>query len=433
MELNSKMGHNRINLLVALGNFYDPERPSWPEVMGIFGTSFPNLGHKVYWIMPYHGKPWDKIKKESFEKKVEIYLIPLMLSRNSAIFFVSLLSYMFRLFKISVELVKNNDINFILIRDNPWAGIVSLFIKKFFNIPIAFNYSFPMYQGAVDEFKINRSFFNLIRLIYWKIWELLVLLVLRFCDLILPISREMANQLREKNLSHKKMFPLPLGVDPRVFRVSANREEVRKRLSIGLEDITFIYVGSITVTRGLSILLNTAAKLKNERFKILFVGDGNDVSNLKTLASKLGIEEKVIFTGRVPYMEVPNYINASDVGLSIIAPLKCYYVASPCKLFEYMSLAKPVIANSELPEHERVIRQSKGGYLVRYDPQSIADVMRKILTIHESDRIELTKMGLKGKRWVLNNRTFEKMARKLSRVMLDIIKECEYGPRRTLK
>ena len=210
---------------------------------------------------------------------------------------------------------------------------------------------------------------------------LLKKVVLKNVDLILPISNRMADQLEKAGLNRKKMFSLPLGVSSDLFKPTGIN--VRQLLFLSDDDFIFIYVGSISKIRGLNVIIKAFKDVVRfeKRAKLLFIGDGDDLNNLKKYVEDNNLQSNILFTGRVSYFDVPRYIFASDVGLSIIKPLPCYYVSSPCKLFEYMIMRKPVIANKEIPEHFEVINASKCGILVRYDEKDLANVMKNIIKL----------------------------------------------------
>lgn len=105
---------------------------------------------------------------------------------------------------------------------------------------------------------------------------------------------------------------------------------------------------------GLEPILTT-----HHNLKLVLVGDGNDLPSIKEYVEESRLNHKVITTGRVPYREVLKYIAMSDIGLSLVPPLSPCLIASPCKLFEYLSMSIPVIANNEIPEHKRVMEGSK--------------------------------------------------------------------------
>ena len=81
------------------------------------------------------------------------------------------------------------------------------------------------------------------------------------------------------------------------------------------------------------------------------------------------------------------------------------------KIFEYMAMAKPVVANEEIFEHKEVLEQSGGGLLVAYAKEQFAEAILKLLNNTKMAR----QMGKMGRYWVNNNRTYEILARNLEK------------------
>lgn len=108
------------------------------------------------------------------------------------------------------------------------------------------------------------------------------------------------------------------GVDTRFFadRVKdrlAFREHLRRE--IGVEGTVFLFVGQLIPRKGVELLADALASLRNEsipRCSVIFVGDGPDRNKL---ADKLNCNEKVnaIFTGFVQLNDLPKYFAIADV------------------------------------------------------------------------------------------------------------------------
>jgi len=412
-------------MLLILSNFYDEDMPSWPEVIGVYGINLPKRGHKIHWIMPYKTKIFHKIKKECYNN-VGIYLIPFTSSDSRVLKAFSMALYQLRLLIFILESIGKERYNIIQIRDDAIAGIIGVFVKFIFKIPVTFNYSFPFYQGVYEEYK--NGFKNFPTLLYWKLMDIILIkIVLKHSNFIFPISIEMAKELERRGIKGKKMFPLPLGIEPKIFESKLSKESaIRKKYCLKGSDFLYIYVGTIAKIRELKTVVKAFKKIVevNPNAKLLLVGDGDDLQNLKEGVRNWRIDDNVIFTGRAPYWDVPSYIGIADVGLSLIYPRKCYYVSSPCKLFEYMALKKPIIANKEIPEHERVIRDGGNGLLTNYDEDEIADAMLWMMDHRE----HLNQMGNKGYKWVMKNRTFGEIAEKLEGIYTNLLqKRDEHG------
>jgi glycosyltransferase involved in cell wall biosynthesis len=73
--------------------------------------------------------------------------------------------------------------------------------------------------------------------------------------------------------------------------------------------------------------------------KILLVGDGPEMDNLKETSYRLGIEDSVILPGPVHRDDVPAYIGAMDI---CVLPDSNVF-GSPIALFEFMAMGKPCV------------------------------------------------------------------------------------------
>jgi len=108
------------------------------------------------------------------------------------------------------------------------------------------------------------------------------------------------------------------------------------------------YVGNLnTGELLLELFIESATYLKNRmKFRFYLVGDGVLRHSLELLAKKLNVEEYLEFTGWIPRKYALSYIAESDVCL---LPYKQRFNAnfsSPVKMFEYLSLGKPVISTA---------------------------------------------------------------------------------------
>ena len=93
------------------------------------------------------------------------------------------------------------------------------------------------------------------------------------------------------------------------------------------------------------------------------VGDGPARKAWEQRAKQLGLGAAVLFTGRLLPDEVPQHIAGFDVGYSGPIQLsvgKMYL--SPLKLYEYMAMAKPVVA-AAFEDARRLVEGQGTGFL----------------------------------------------------------------------
>ena len=241
--------------------------------------------------------------------------------------------------------------------------------------------------------------------------------ILSEADLVLPTTKWMLDDYAQKGIKRAKMMPFLNGIDITRFE-NANGEGVRERYGLGDSNVV-IYLGTMDKLRQLDVLIRAFSKVKEneEDVKLLMVGDGTDRSNLERLAGELGIADTIMFTGQVYSHEIPNFIVAADIGVSAVPPLDFYKLSSPIKMFEYMAMGKPVVANEEIPEQKEIIKESGGGILVKFEAESFAEGIIKLL-----DNPEMAKeMGRRGREWVVKNRSYERLAREVEKRYFELL------------
>ena len=94
---------------------------------------------------------------------------------------------------------------------------------------------------------------------------------------------------------------------------------------------------------------------KYNNIKLLIIGEGYESENLKLLCKNLNIENKVVFTGRVPFAEVSNYFNM----INILANLS-EYESFGVSVVEAMACEKPVVVTNVGGLKEVVANDSLG-------------------------------------------------------------------------
>lgn len=136
------------------------------------------------------------------------------------------------------------------------------------------------------------------------------------------------------------------------------------------------FVGSMFPYHGVDLLI-TAFNAIYKRFpdtKLVIVGDGLVLNDLKQLSVKLDLSNSVIFTGKIAHSEVFNYINAMDI--CIMARSNWY--GSPVKLFEYGLMQKPIIAPDTEPVKD-VIKDKVNGLIIQDNENSLIAAIEQLL------------------------------------------------------
>ena len=223
------------------------------------------------------------------------------------------------------------------------------------------------------------------------------------------VSAAMRDIFLQQGFPVQKFMVIPNGVDPKYFHPKVNGDTIRKSLTLKNEFVVG-FVGWMRKWHGIDILIDAIAILENKipTLRLLLVGDGPAVAELKTKSKKLGVAEKIIFIGPVTKNLVPNYIAAMDVA---VQPDVTAY-ASPIKLFEYLAMGKAIIA----PRKQNIVEILEDGkHALLYSSQNekeLADKIEKLyldIELKNSLSVEAVKLVKeKGFYWQSNaNRIVE--------------------------
>lgn len=402
----------KINICMLLWLRYGEKTETYPthEIL----SQLTRFGHSVTWIVS--SEETEEIQETMFND-ARVFVIPCRYDKIP-IKIVAMALYAIRRTSFILSNFKHERYNIILVRDDIFDGLLALYIKRRYRVPLVFEMSIPVEQSWE-----TRKFYSDKRKLQRIISEIearLSTYILRNADLILPISRWLKDDLVRKGVDRSKITPLPEGVDPGRF-LNRDMGAVAVRDKYGLGDFKIvIYVGTMDKMRHLDVLIHAFLRVRDSRgdVKLLMVGDGTGRVDLEKLADELGIGGDVIFTGYVDFREVPDFIAAANLGVSAVPPLDFYKVSSPIKMLEYMAMAKPVVANEEIPDQKEVMGVSGGGILVHFDDESFAEGILEIL--NDPNRAE--EMGRKGRDWVVTNRHYDAISRELENGCFNVLK-----------
>ncbi len=214
---------------------------------------------------------------------------------------------------------------------------------------------------------------------------------------------------RVKDMGVKNVLYIPNGADYELFNPeNYDKNKLRKKYGFKKTDFILCYVGTLPKTlSAVDQIIEAVKSLKD--VKLLLVGFGEGLNRLKRYCNKNNLRKRVIFTGRVKHDAVPEYIMASDACLlpySDKYPEVLYNRArNSVKLFEYMSMAKPVIA-SDLGELSIALRGTK----LLFKPDCVEALINTINKVKNSN---LKKIGNEMRQRVIKEYNYKIQAERL--------------------
>ena len=280
------------------------------------------------------------------------------------------------------------------------------FLAKLFGIP-----SVKEVNGiVVDEMRIARkgdrvSLWTMHRIEKWNMPK---------AHRIIVVTSELKNLLyNDYRVSEDRVVVIENGANTDLF-IPTDSEDARKELCLDPSDGFVCFVGGLLRWQGVEYLIQSAPLVMKEcpSTKFIIVGYGAMREELVNLARETGISDKFIFTGFIPYENVPLYINASDVCVAPFVEERGERTGvSPLKLCEYMACEKPVVA-SAISGLEILESYNAGILVLPESPQELANAIIRLLQDPELRK----KMGENGRKYVVENRSWESVAGKVAEV-----------------
>ena len=272
-------------------------------------------------------------------------------------------------------------------------GTFARVIGKQLNIPIVHTYH-TMYEDYVHY--ITHGYFD-------KSSKKIVEYLTRFyCDkttkeLIVP-TKKTYDLFKEKYKYDRNIHIIPTGIEiERFYKENISVESIKKlkeKIGISESDVVILFVGRIAEEKNIEFLINNHNELlkKDKNAKLLIVGDGPDLDKYKELCKKKKIDKSVIFTGKVPWEQVPIYYNLADIFTTA-----SHTETQGLTVVEAMAASLPVIALDDESFRNTVIN-SLTGYLFKNKKDYIKYMIELVL-----DNDKRINMGNQGR---INSETY---------------------------
>jgi glycosyltransferase involved in cell wall biosynthesis len=357
-------------------------------------TNLERLGHRVFLVIPKIGFP---------ERQTSAEVIAVPLVDYPVLRFISF--QVFALLSMLSLMIRRGRPNFVYVRIM-WSFLPML-LGKLARIPVILEVNDSPHRAYTfirNDFK-RRLVHRIDRISY------------RLSSHILPVTEKIAENLHYiEGVSLDSMTVLPSGANTELFR-PLDKLSCCQKLGLDSNKKYVGFIGTFFHYQGIQVVIDSAPiiiqKFSDVRF--LLVGDGPMKTGWEDKVAQMGLQESFIFTGHVPYRDVPLYCGTMDVCLSTF--LKEARESSAVKLFEYLSCGKPVII-SDVSNTGKHFLKSEAVILVKpEDPLELADAIEKLL----SDPSKMEKMGKKGRHFVVSKYDRVKLSQDIVKLCKDIV------------
>ena len=209
-------------------------------------------------------------------------------------------------------------------------------------VPLVFDF-----QGSLTAEMVDHHFLNPRGALYPWAHRLETAITRRLPDAILTSSGLATALLRDEfGVPPARVHTLPDCADTDHFNPARapfppGDHPLRVQYGIPRDAIVVGYLGLLTDYQGIPHLIEAAARLRQQGAAIHFLVMGYpNVESYQMTARAWGVDDRVTFTGRVPFANAPYYLAAADIA---VAP-KLSTSEGSGKLLNYMAMAQPIVA-----------------------------------------------------------------------------------------
>ncbi len=233
----------------------------------------------------------------------------------------------------------------------------------------------------------------------------------RHCDAVVSMLPKAAGHCTEHGLPADKFFYVPNGIVEEDWANPEPLPDEHRRLIEKLRgEGRFLigFAGAHGIANSLQAAITAAYTLKDKKIDLILVGTGQEKENLIRFTQENKIPN-VHFLPPVSKFAIPNFLKEMDalyVGLQKQSLFR--FGISPNKLFDYMMAEKPVI--QAIDAGNNLVREADCGLDV--EPDNVEEIAAAMEKLSRLPAEELRRMGMNGKRFVLENHTYSVLGRR---------------------
>lgn len=247
-------------------------------------------------------------------------------------------------------------------------AIPALRVARRLGIPVVYEVRAFWEDAAVDHGTSREGGLR------YRLTRALETYALKRVDAVTTICEGLRSDIVARGIAEHKVTVIPNAVDIGKFSAGTT-SDLALAHALGLGGSLVIgFIGSFYAYEGLAVLLRALPHMLKHRadIHILLVGGGPQEAALTQLAAELGVQDKVIFTGRVPHNDVQRYYDLIDVLVYPRLSMRLTDLVTPLKPLEAMAQGR-LIAASDVGGHRELIRSGETGVLFKSnDPDDLA-------------------------------------------------------------
>jgi 1,2-diacylglycerol 3-alpha-glucosyltransferase len=198
----------------------------------------------------------------------------------------------------------------------------------------------------------------------------------KFCQAVDRITTP-AESARQLLLNYGVTNPITVLPNPTLLASqTGDGAVVRHQYNLQQEKL-LINIGRIAPEKNLELLLKAFRQMLDHTgahtLKLMIVGEGPELPNLRQIAIDLSLDRDVIFAGLVPPAVVPDYLDAADLFM-----MTSFSEVKPLSQLEALAAGLPIVS-VRAPGANDTIIDDQNGLLVNPDPETISAAVLSLL------------------------------------------------------
>ncbi|WP_339341266.1 glycosyltransferase family 4 protein [uncultured Polaribacter sp.] len=332
-------------------------------------------------------------------------------SSNTFEYKLSALAYTIPLYSVIMQkkiakFIRETNIEALHIHDMRIAGAVYK-VNVNFNLPIVLD----LHDNMPEVMKLypHLQKFPGKYLISPKKWKQKEEEFIKKANKVIAVSPEFIDTLAVRlPLEKDKLVLVPNTIRKTFFEDYKVNETIIKKYK---SNFVILYLGDTHLRRGIQTAIAALVKLKDTipEIKLVIVGKNTTDIILRKQVKDLQLEQFVDFEGWQNVSLFQSYILASEICISPLHRNLQHDVAYANKIFQYMSLAKPLLVSDAIAQKKLVEKVACG--LVHKERDS-KDFSNKVLALYKSKPLRM-ELGESGRKFVQNEFSWEQTSKKL--------------------
>lgn len=289
------------------------------------------------------------------------------------------------------------------------VGLPAVAYKKKFHVPMFFNLQDLWPENVEEVLGIRFA-----PLTWWI--NRIVDKIYSASNRILCTSNGFVDNLRQRGVAEEKLVFWPQ------FCPEPELDGMEKPEAYTEDKCNIVFAGNLGDAQGLDLVVDAARELTGSGIRWHLVGDGRARQRLEQKVQEYGLQEDVIFHGRVDTREADRYVHFADCAYLSFWNNKIFNMTLPAKLQTYLACGTPILAAAG-GESAALIGKNGLGFVCTPEKDALVATAKQVAAMSSADR---ETMSRKARNYYKTHFTMDRLVTDLEKMMKEEIEKQEF-------